>query len=241
MDIGIGIDIDTMTKPEDIAQAIVKSSIGSDALVELVRRLRREADRCEQIFVLFLRGLEISKVWRSISDVGTYEKFLFETRLCRFDRYRQGLRALSIFPAEDVDTVGMTGAKIASMIEDEGDRTRVFSELKEKASTQGYPVSEQLARTVADRVRRHVKRSGSRQDRYKVDIDRLRSENVRLQAESERLQAEVARLSALVRALGGDPAPGARAAERRAKAGERSKTRKGSKAHGSSVAPRYAT
>jgi hypothetical protein len=211
--------------PKVIAAQIKTGVFGSgDDLVKFVRSLRERSDQCELNFVLFLRGLEESGVWRTISDAGTYEKFLERTSLCSAERYRQGVRAYNLFPVAEIEEAGMAAAKITARIEDPAKRTEVWNAIRSTAQTQGFPVSERTAS--------HIARPAPSERNASKAVERL----LGLERENSQLRAEVDRLRALVQSLGGDPdEPEPRAVGQREKGGGRS--RRASARTGSARAP----
>lgn len=196
--------------PKQLAERIRSGAFGgSDKLIEYVYELRGRADRCEREFITFLRALEISDIWRTIGDAGTFVKFLDCTIHCNPQRYMQGVRAIELFDIEQIKPVGMGASKLVARVEEKERRDRIMAALVEKAEARGYPVSEREAKEF---IQPHP-------------LDRPKPINP-LKAENEQLRQVIECLKAEVRRLGGDPdSVIARAQERRENGGRGSKGR----------------
>lgn len=177
--------------PETLRKEFVSGKHGDvGAILEIAIAMRKRADDCERDFIVLLRAFELSEMWKEVS-IGAFDKYLVKYRLCRPERYAQGVLALAIIEALDLKTIGMTAAKHAARIEDADERSAAVSEMVDVAESDGMPLSSEAAARIAEK---HIPPRPHLRSAQAQRIRGLERENAELRRSLDVAQAEIASL-----------------------------------------------
>lgn len=188
--------------PQQISELITSGAYGSlEEVLTVARTLRKRADTAEKRFMLFLQGLELSGIWKG-SHSGTFDSYLSLFQLCSSSRYKRSIAALAALPASTVDLIGLPASRHVIRIEDPDNRASALQDMVAKASQHNVPLSEQTARTLANKwlsPRPHPEANRVRR------IQELEAENVQLRTLIHEKEQRILQLEAQIESLGGEP------------------------------------
>lgn len=182
--------------------AKAKQTMSYEYLVDYCKRLRREHEKAEAIFFLFLISVEEQHgpAWKE-AGCATFDQFIRSNELCMVDRYRLFKAGVSKAGAEKAAafgvpwTISVGRIREASEVQKMNERAKAFVEVNRTAPSQLAVSSWEAEARGAERSGEHTERATARAS----ELMRLRAENAKLKTDLAAALARVAELEAKMR------------------------------------------